>query len=94
MLQSSNSLHNRFYPFVAYLVKEGTLYRLESLRKLSYPFDAQTSADVDEVGKVKRFRIYKALKKESNQAVGYYLVDIEFADGERILYKIRSLNEG
>ena len=93
LLQTSNSLHNRFYPYVAYVVKEGVLYRLESLRKLSYPFDAETTADVDEIAKVKRFRIYKALKKEGSNAVAYYLIDMKLADGERILYKVRALNE-
>ena len=93
LLQTSNSLHNRFYPYVAYVVKEGTLYRLESLRKLSYPFDAQTTADVDEIAKVTRFRIYKALKKENETAAAYYLIDIKLADGRRILYKVRAFNE-
>ena len=93
LLQTSNSLHNRFYPYVAYVVKEGVLYRLESLRKLSYPFDAATTADVDEVAKVTHFRLYKALKKEGSNAAAYYLIDIKLAHGERILYKVRALNE-
>ena len=94
LLQTSNSIHNRIYPYVAYVVKEGVLYRLESLHKLSYPFDAETTADVDKIAKVKRFRIYKALKKEGSSAVGYYLIDIKLKDGKRILYKVRALNEG
>ena len=93
LLQTSNSLHNRFYPYVAYVVKDGVLYRLESLRKLTYPFDAETTADVDEVAKVTNFRLYKALKKEDSNAVAYYLIDIKLADGKRILYKVRALNE-
>lgn len=93
LLQTSNSLHDRFYPYVAYVVKDGTLYRLESLRKLSYPFDAGLSADVDEIAKVKRFRIYKALKKENETAAAYYLIDIKLADGRPVLYKVRALNE-
>ena len=93
LLQTSNSLHNRFYPYVAYVVKEGTLYRLESLRKLSYPFDVQTTADVDEICRVKQFRIYKTHKKENGTTVTYYLIDIELVDDRRILYKVRALNE-
>lgn len=93
LLQTSNSLHERFYPYVAYVVKDGVLYRLESLRKLTYPFDAETSADVDEIAKIERFRIYKALKKEENKAVTYYLIDIKLASGEQILYKVRAFNE-
>ena len=93
LLQTSNSLHNRFYPYVAYIVKERRLYRLEALRKLVYPFDAETEADVDEIAKVERFRIYKALKKEAKNIVTYYLVDIKLSSGEHILYKIRALNE-
>ncbi|SFV54029.1 hypothetical protein MNB_SM-7-1002 [hydrothermal vent metagenome] len=93
LLQTSNSIHNRFNPFVAYVVKNGVLYRLESLYKLHYPFDTQTVADVDRIGKVKRFRIYKALKKEGQRVISYYLIDILFSDKTKILYKIRALNE-
>ena len=93
LLQTSNSLHNRFYPYVAYVVKDGILYRLESLRKLTYPFDAETIGDADVIAKVERFRIYKALKKEAGSAITYYLVDIKLTSGEQILYKIRALNE-
>ncbi len=93
LLQTSNSLHSRFYPYVAYVVKDGVLYRMESLRKLSYPFDAETDADVDKIAEIKRFRIYKALKKEGSNIEAYYLLDIKFASGERILYKVRALNE-
>ena len=93
LLQTSNSLHGRFHPYVAYIVKEGTLYRLESLRKLVYPLDTETIGDVDEIAKVERFRIYKAFKKESKHPVSYYLIDIKLAKGGRILYKVRALNE-
>ncbi len=94
ILQTSNSIHNRTNPYVAYVVKDGVLYRLESLQKLTYPFGADVVGDVDEIGKVKRFRIYKALKKEEQHAVTYYLIDVKFANDERILYKVRALNEG
>ncbi len=93
LLQTSNSLHNRFYPYIAYIVKDGTLYRLESLYKLTYPLDADTRADIDEIAKVKRFRIYKALKKEAEHTVTYYLIDMKLENGEEMLYKVRAFNE-
>ena len=93
ILQSANSIHNRFNPYIAYVMRDGWLYRLESLRKLQYPFGADVGGDVDKVAQVKRFRVYKAMKKENQNAVSYYLVDIKLENGESILYKIRSLNE-
>lgn len=93
ILQTSNSIHNRTNPYVAYVIKDETLYRIESLRKLTYPFDADVTGDVDEIGKVKRFRIYKALKKERENIVQYYLIDIKFQTGETILYKVAAFNQ-
>lgn len=93
LLQTSNSIHNRINPYVAYVVKEGTLYRIESLQKLTYPFGADTTGDVDAITPIKRFRVYKALKKEYGAVVTYYLLDIVRENGEKILYKIRRLNQ-
>ena len=56
--QTPNSLHNRINPYVAYIPKDGHLYRLESLHKFStYPLEADRVADVDDLGKITRFRL-------------------------------------
>lgn len=94
LLQTSNSLHDRIDPYVAYVVKNETLYRIESLQPLkSYPFGADVGGDVDEVAKVRRFRVYKALKKENNATRSLFLIDCVTREGEHILYKIAALNQ-
>ncbi len=93
-VHTSNSLHNRFDPYVAYVVKEGVLYRIESLRPFrEYPFGADTFGDVDKVASIKRFRVYKALKKENGNIVTLYLIDAVLKNGKKILYKVRRLNQ-
>jgi prepilin-type N-terminal cleavage/methylation domain-containing protein len=94
-LQTSNSIHNRINPYVAYVVKDKKLYRLESLNRFkTYPLDVEIKADVDELGEVERFRVYKATKKDANVTTNLYLVDIKFKDDkEDILYKIKALNQ-
>jgi len=92
LFQTTNSIHNRINPYVGYIIKDKTLYRIESLNKLTYPLDAELDADVDKIAKVKRFRVYKALKKINSFSKTLYLVDIIFENGNRILYKIDSLN--
>ena len=46
--QSSHSIHKRYNPYVAYIVKDDKLYRLESLKEFkSYPLSNAASFDVD-----------------------------------------------
>ena len=93
-LHTSNSLHDRFDPYVAYVVKEGVLYRIESLRPFGeYPFGVDTFGDVDRVAPVKRFRVYRALKKDNDNITTLYLIDAVLQNGKKILYKVRRLNQ-
>ncbi len=86
--QSSNSIHRRYNPFLTYFVKNDKLYRMESLQKIQrYPFDGFVIADIDEIGEVKKFKIFKSKKDES------YLIDARFKDEGNILMKVKSLNE-
>ena len=89
-LQSSNSIHKRYNPYIAYIVKDEKLYRLESLTKLStYEVSVDSEFDIDYLGKVKGFRVYKSsnAKKES------YLLHVDFKELEDILFKVNVLNE-
>jgi len=87
-LQSTHSLHRRVNPYIAYVVKDEKLYRVESKDKfVSYPFASIKSYDVDYLGKVKRFRIYKAKSKP------LYLMDVVFQDKKELLQKVKVLNE-
>lgn len=88
--QSSNSLHKRFNPYVAYISKEEKLYRLESLKPFtSDELEADREADVDMLGEVESFRIYKSRETDKEQ----YLVSVKFKNMKNIFVKARVLNE-
>ncbi len=90
ILQSSNSIHKRYNPFITYIVKEKKLYRLESLKNLSsYELGPESEFDVDYLGDVKSFRVYKSSSPKNE----LYLVHIDFINLEDILLKINVLNE-
>ena len=83
--QTSNSIHQRINPYIAYMVKEHTLYRLESLKPFKeYPLVAESEFVADELGKVKIFRVYKS--KDVQKAS--YLFHALFENSQEILLKI------
>jgi prepilin-type N-terminal cleavage/methylation domain-containing protein len=85
--QSSNSIHKRYNPYITYFVKEKKLYRIESLQVINeYPFASDIIANVDEIGEVKKFKVFKSSKSES------YLIDARFKDKNNILLKVKVLN--
>lgn len=88
--QTTNSIHKRFNPYVTYVVKDSMLYRIESLKKVkTYPFNADFSGDIDELGKVNEFKIYRSKSKK----VESYLVNILFKDSSKILLKVNALSQ-
>ena len=91
-LQTTNSIHKRFNPYVAYILKDEKLYRIESLKPfVNYPLDATTTGDVDFIAKTKRFRIYKS--KKENNTTSSFLLNLKFDNNDEILYKIKPLND-
>ena len=89
-LQTSHSIHRRFNPYVAYLLKDEKLYRLESLRRIAdYELPLDSEFDLDYLGEVDSFRVYKSsdIKKEA------FLVHIDFQTIDDVLLKIKVLNE-
>ena len=84
LMQTSNSIHRRIMPYVGYIIKEGVLYRVESLDKLTYPLGNDLEMDVDEVGKVATLRLYGSKT--------HFLLHLAQAKGDDILVKIRQLN--
>jgi len=88
-LQSPHSVHDRINPYIAYLVKDKTLYRLESFKPFTeYPLVADSEFVADALGKVKIFRVYKS--KDAKKEV--YLLHIMFAkEGETVL-KVKVFN--
>lgn len=90
IMQSSHSLHKRYNPYIAYIVKQEKLYRIESLNKIkNYDLKRDESYEVDYIAEVKSFRVYKSSDKEKE----IYLVHIDFKDDKEVLLKIRALNE-
>ena len=88
--QTSNSIHKNYNPYVAYVVKESKLYRLESLRRFEeYPLSSHMMFDIYEIGDIDSFRVYKS----RNQDEEIFLVHVAFKNKEEMVLKIRSLNE-
>lgn len=88
-LQSSNSMHNRYKPYIAYIMKDSKLYRLESLNEFkTYPLDFEDDFSVECFGKVDSFRVYKSQNNENSS----YLIHIDFKEAENILIKVKVLH--
>jgi len=93
-MQSANSLHKNYNPYIAYIVKNEKLYRLESLNKFTeYPLGVESVFIADEIGEVNSFRVYKSSKKVGTSTPEIYLVHIDFKEENDILVKIKVLNE-
>ncbi len=89
-MQSKNSIHKRFNPYIAYIFKDKKLYRLESLRPFKeYPLNVDSEFVTDELGSCEIFRVYKSRKPK--QAT--YLVHILFDKDSEILLKVKQLNQ-
>ena len=87
-MQSSNSVHKRFNPYIAYIVKDSKLYRLESLYEFKeYPLSFDNEFIVDYLGEVNSFRVYKS--KDSTKES--YLIHVEFKEDEEVLLKVKVL---
>ncbi len=87
-LQSSNSIHGRYNPYIAYIFKNSKLYRLESLKEFKeYPLGIDSEFSVECFGQVDSFRVYKSQKKSTE-----LLVHINFTKDENLLLKIEVLN--
>ncbi len=87
--QTSNSIHKMYNPYVAYIVKNSKLYRLESLKKfITYPLSVDNEFIADYIGEVDSFRLYKNKKNSFS-----YLLNIEFKKMDGVLIRINSLNE-
>jgi hypothetical protein len=88
LFQSSNSVHNRYNPYIAYIKKDSKLYRLESLKKFNeYPLSADAEFSVEYFGEVESFRVYKS----SNKHKELYLIHVDFKNDEDILLKVKVL---
>lgn len=82
-LQTSHVVHTHVMPYVVYYLNNSHLYRIESAVKLSYPFESNINALIDDFGEVKKFRLYK------NST--HFLLHINVDGKKENLLKIRHL---
>jgi len=83
-MQTTHVVHDHVMPYVVYFVKAHHLYRVESYTKLTYPFESNINAQIDDFGIVKKFRLYK------NST--HFLLHISSNAKDDTLLKIRHLN--
>ena len=83
-MQTFHVMHDHVMPYVVYFVKEKHLYRVESYNKLTYPFESNINAIIDDFGQVTTFRLYK------NST--HFLLHLSTNGKSDTLMKIRHLN--
>ncbi|MBE0513716.1 prepilin-type N-terminal cleavage/methylation domain-containing protein [Sulfurimonas sp.] len=91
-LQTSNSMHGRINPYIAYIIKDARLYRVESYKKITADnLGAERVVDIDDFGKVEKFRVYEnSLGKKEKLS---FLIDVAFKNSSNLLMRVRALNE-
>ncbi len=85
IMQSSHSVHRRIMPYIAYLVRDDHLMRIESSEKLFYPLSGEEEMVIDDLDEVKIFRVFQ---KENS-----FLIHLEEADKKMILFRTNQLND-
>ena len=85
ILQSSNSVHHRIMPYIAYMIKDGHLMRIESSEELFYPLSGEEEMVIDDLTELKIFRVFQ---KENS-----FLVHIEKDDQKMMLFRTNRLND-
>ncbi len=87
LMQSAHSLHKMYNPYITYIIKNAKLYRLESLKRLTYPLRRDSEFSVDYIGEVDGFRTYTSSREMENTL----LVHVNFKNANDVLLKIKSL---
>ncbi len=83
-----HSLHGLIKPYVAYIVKNGSLYRLESNKKINSPqISKEQQFIVDKVGQVNKFKLFN-----SKDAKSIFVLEIDFKKLPHTVLKIKVLN--
>jgi len=94
LFQSSHSIHKRYNPYIAYVLNDSKLYRLESLKQFKvFPISQENEFSVDYLGEVNSFRVYTHKQTQKEKSSELYLIHIDFKEGNDILLKVKALNE-
>jgi prepilin-type N-terminal cleavage/methylation domain-containing protein len=87
-MQTKHSLHARINPYVAYIMKNGSLYRLESLTPFTqYPLRVEDNFVVDKLLSIKGLRLYQNSKDKT-----LFVLHIALKNKKKILFKLKALN--
>jgi len=87
--QSSHSIHRKYNPYIAYVVEDSKLYRLESLKRFkTYPLSSGSEFSIEYFGKIDGFRVYNSQDKKDK----VFLINVNFKDEEDILLKVNILD--
>ena len=88
--ETKHSLHRLIKPYVAYIVKENTLYRLESNKAIkSTEISREQPFIIDKIANVKKFKLYTAASKNEE---GIGVLEADFKDTAPVVLKIKTLN--
>jgi len=85
---TNHSLHRLVKPYVAYIVKENILYRLESNKAIqSAEISREQPFIIDKIGSVKKFELYTPKEKEGN-----VIMEAKLKNLASIILKVKVLN--
>lgn len=86
IMQSSHSVHHRIMPYIAYMIKDKHLMRIESSEELFYPLSGKEEMVIDDLTQLTAFRIFQ---KENS-----FLIHLEKDDGKKMmLFRTNRLND-
>lgn len=85
ILQSSHSVHHRIMPYIAYMIKDNHLLRIESSEELFYPLSGEEEMIIDDLTELQIFRVFQ---KENS-----FLVHLQKDDKKMILFRTNRLND-
>ena len=80
LMQTAHSVHRRIMPYVGYAVREGTLYRFETVQAAAVPLEPTEHIVVDRLEPVDTFRVYAN--------ASHFLVDLRFKGSTEQLMKV------
>lgn len=85
IMQSSNSVHHRIMPYIAYMIKDKHLLRIESSQELFYPLSGEEEMVIDDLTELEIFRVF--------QTGNSFLVHLEKDNKKMILLRTNRLND-
>lgn len=87
---TEHSLHRLIKPYIAYIIKEDILYRLESNKAIkSVEISREQPFIIDKIGSVEKFKLYTSTGENKE---GIVVLEADFEEAVPIILKIKMLN--